>query len=333
MIKFPSIEQFRNVCKSIELRASYRGDDSEGRPIYEKSILPVLEFRGTVKIHGTNAAVVVKNDEHWFQSRERVISPGDDNFGFAAFAANNMEYFQEACRFIRSLYNCETVAFFGEWCGKGIAKGVAVSELERMFVIFKVKADDKWIDLNPSFISNNLERRIFNINSFGEWNIVIDFNNPGSFSNDLVAITNEVERECPVGKYFGVSGVGEGVVWSPVDDVYIDDKFIFKVKGEKHSVSNVKTLSLVDVQKLDSIKECVDAILPENRLERGLAYLNDVGKSLDIKNIGEYIKWVTSDAIKEEMDTITNSGFTPKDISKELTNKAKNWFIEKLKVL
>jgi hypothetical protein len=90
---------------------------------------------------------------------------------------------------------------------------------------------------------------------------------------------------------------------------------------------------LVDVQKLDSIKECVDAILPENRLERGLAYLNDVGKSLDMKNIGEYIKWVTSDAIKEEMDTITNSGFTPKDISKELTNKAKNWFIEKLKVL
>jgi hypothetical protein len=30
------------------------------------------------------------------------------------------------------------------------------------------------------------------------------------------------------------------------------------------------------------------------------------------------------------MDTITNSGFTPKDIAKELSNKAKNWFIEKL---
>lgn len=326
MNKFPSIEQFRNVAKSVELTACYRGDDAEGRPIYEKTILPTLDFVGTVKLHGTNSAVSITENGFHFQSRERIITPEDDNYGFAAFGVKNIDYFQELFK----VFGCKNLTVFGEWCGKGIQEGVAISELDRMFVIFKILADDEWVDF--SFIGNVPERRIFNIYSFGHWTIKIDFNSPAIKSNELLEITNAVEKECPAGKYFGVSGIGEGVVWSCVSEGYKDSKFTFKVKGEKHSVTKVKTLSLVDIAKLESIKECVDAIMPENRLERGLSYLSDMGKDLDIKNISEFIKWTTSDAIKEEADIIANSGFTPKDVGKELSVKARNWFLNRLKV-
>jgi hypothetical protein len=56
-----------------------------------------------------------------------------------------------------------------------------------------------------------------------------------------VEITMAVEAECPVGRFFGVlSGVGEGVVWKPVDPLYNEGRFWFKVKGEKHSVTMIK---------------------------------------------------------------------------------------------
>ena len=328
MIKFPHIEQFRNVVKSVELRATYKGDDSEGRPIYEPTTLPVLDFEGTVKLHGTNSAVVWENDAFYFQSREREISVTDDNCGFASFANKHLDYFSMLLLQIDPIFQYKSVAIFGEWCGKGIQKGVAISELEKMFVIFAIKGDDKWLDI--SNLDHDEERRIFNIHKFGKYNITIDFNKPSECSERLTEITSAVEKECPVGKSFGVSGVGEGVVWTCVSDGYNDDKFIFKVKGEKHSVSNVKTTSLLDVEKLNSIKECVDAILPENRLQRGISYLSDMGKDFDVKNLGMFLKWVCEDAIREENDTIVESGFLPKDLNKELNAKARTWFLGKL---
>jgi hypothetical protein len=56
---------------------SYTTDDRSKR-------LPTLKFTGTVKLHGTNAAIVYQqNVGHWYQSRNRVITSINDNFGFA----------------------------------------------------------------------------------------------------------------------------------------------------------------------------------------------------------------------------------------------------------
>ena len=35
---------------------------------------------------------------------------------------------------------------------------------------------------------------------------------PKLSQNKLIEITEEVERQCPVGKYFNQTGIGEGVV-------------------------------------------------------------------------------------------------------------------------
>ena len=60
--------------------------------------------------------------------------------------------------------------------------------------------------------------------------IAIDFNNPEKAQNELIKIMEEVEAECPIGKAFGVSGTGEGVVISHLTE---DGSLIqAKVKGE-----------------------------------------------------------------------------------------------------
>lgn len=84
MKKFPSIEQFRNTVKSVQLTHDYVGRDTNEDPIYEHiSDYPVVQFTGTVKLHGTNAAIRICNGEITYQSRENVITPQKDNAGFA----------------------------------------------------------------------------------------------------------------------------------------------------------------------------------------------------------------------------------------------------------
>jgi len=49
MIKFPSIEQFRNVIRHVQTHARFVGKDENGDAIYDHSKpLPTLKFRGTV---------------------------------------------------------------------------------------------------------------------------------------------------------------------------------------------------------------------------------------------------------------------------------------------
>ena len=76
MIKYPSIEQFRNVIRTVKERHDYQGKSENGEPIYQHvSPYPVIKFTGTVKLHGTNAGIVLcKDGTMSFQSRERQLT-------------------------------------------------------------------------------------------------------------------------------------------------------------------------------------------------------------------------------------------------------------------
>lgn len=53
MIKWPSIEQYRNLVKNVQMKNRYRGKDADGEPIFDAfAKLPTLKFEGTVKLHG-----------------------------------------------------------------------------------------------------------------------------------------------------------------------------------------------------------------------------------------------------------------------------------------
>ena len=98
------------------------------------------------------------------------------------------------------------------------------------------------------------------------------------------------------------------------------------MKGEQHSVSKVKTLAPVDTEKLANIQEFIDYACTENRMLQGLDYLREQQLTIEMKNIGTFLKWLVSDIIKEEKDTMEKSNIDPKDIGRAAQLKARPWF-------
>jgi hypothetical protein len=120
--------------------------------------------------------------------------------------------------------------------------------------------------------------------------------------------------------------IGEGAVWVCKDAPYIGSKYQFKVKGKEHSSSKVKTVAAIDVEKVNSINECVEKIVTENRLKQGLEQLQINHLDLIPENLGFFIKWVVQDCVKEELDTIVASELIVKDVSSGISKKARDWF-------
>ena len=74
----------------------------------------------TEKIDGTNAAVIVtENGQVGAQSRNRIITPDDDNFGFAAWVQQNATVLADTLG---------PGHYYGEWWGAGIQRGYGLSE-------------------------------------------------------------------------------------------------------------------------------------------------------------------------------------------------------------
>lgn len=322
MIKFPSIEQFRHVVRAERDQAKLEEREPGSRL-----------YRGTVKLHGTNAgATWYPGGEMMFQSRNRILRPGDDNAGFAAhFSDPKNEYWLKLAMAEIAMHNAiepgTPITVFGEWCGEGIQKGVAVSKLPKMFVIFAARANDTWLDVSSFRDTSCQDGRVFGIHMFPTYEIEIDFSKPELAQNEMVAITEQVEDCCPVGKHFGVEGIGEGVVWQPVEDN--SSKFWFKVKGEKHSVSKVAKLAAVDVELFRRKEELVASLVTENRLRQGLDHhLNEAKLSLEMRDIGSFLRWVFADVAKEETDTIEANGFSVKDLGKPISDIAKRFYLK-----
>lgn len=343
MIKFPSIEQFRNIVADINRTYNFVGLDETGEAIYDISKpKPVLTFKGTVKLHGTNAGVCFNMLEGmWVQSRENIITPEKDNAGFAFFVETNRGAFQNLFYDIMLRLNLDTnqntISIYGEWAGKGIQKSVAIANLDKSFFIFGVKItphpkdeNDKpvayWVD--SSYLKCP-EARIFNIEDYKTYSIDIDFNNPQLVQNQIIDMTIDVENECPVGKEFGHEGIGEGIVFSHMAS---DGKvYRFKSKGTKHSNSKVKTLKEVDDVKLNNIIKVANQVCTASRLEQMLTQSCNIlnGGTIERKYLGDYIRLVINDIIKEESDVIAEAGLEPKDINSKVSERCRLYFFAK----
>ncbi|KAF0686930.1 Aste57867_21278 [Aphanomyces stellatus] len=336
MLVFPSIEKFRHVVAAVLKHARSCDRDDAGRPFYDKSKpMPVLTFQGTTKLHGANTAVVFHGSGAVsFQSRARPITVGDDFMGFAAHMTTHRASLETIQRVILALApdnaTSATLAVFGEWCGGPIQRGVALAELPKMFVVFAVRVgDDQWLDL--SLVRDTIEfpdARIFHIHRFGTWTIEIDFGNLKPAQVELERITAAVEAECPAGKHFGVSGIGEGVVWTCVP--YPSPRFWFKVKGENHVKANRKTKATpaaICVEQVASIEAFVDMYVSDERLAQGLTILAERGIERNEAATEIFVDWVTQDVFKEEGDTMAASGFNAETLAAPIASKASDWFM------
>lgn len=90
----------------------------------------------TEKIDGTNACIAIGPDgEFMTQSRNRVIVPGDDNYGFAAWAYERKD----------ELMTLGEGYHYGEWWGQDIGRKYGMTE--KRFSLFNVA---RWNDKNPN---------------------------------------------------------------------------------------------------------------------------------------------------------------------------------------
>ncbi len=337
-VKFPSLRQFRDVCKSVHKvnKGGFSHLDEDNNPVFKSTVLPKLDFEGTVKVHGTNAGICVWDDlEVTYQSRNRLLGIGNDNAGFAGWATSVGEQY-----WIDHLAPYLTtpeegfqngVFIYGEWCGQNIQGGVSITGMEKAFIVFSlivVKVDKSTGELvNMEFLDKdfyeldfeNKGHRIFHTFDFETFEITLDFNDTDSMREILDTLRDKVEENCPVGAMLNPkteNTIGEGIVFKCVTEGYDDQSFMFKYKGEKHQRSGKGSKVPTRLPSLtDEQQKLVDAFyleaLKEDRLLQGVEYLKEMYGTVETKHIGEYIKWVSGDIIKEmqpELNELVNVG-------------------------
>jgi len=345
-IKFSSIEHFRSFLK--ELRRHYRDVAEDEIP---KSFL----LEGTVKLHGTHADLVFRkcacddgDDVVWkvhCQSRNRVLSLDQDNCGFANFVAGiPCNVLLDIVRNIEAIYRENTgndateVMVAGEFCGNDVQPKVALTQLDKMFVIFDVKIDGQRQDFAFYRVVECEKHAIYNIHRGGLFNATLEWNDSEAVVPILQNCTEKVEKECPFAKTFGIIGMGEGVVWRcrvprrERDGYLHDSRFWFKVKGEEHAVSNVKTLKSSPRNDIKNANDFIaKAVLPA-RLQQGMDHLREMNLDhVDMKNLGTYLSWVVKDVFKEEGDVAEALGLDPKMVKWKISEKAKRYYLNNMK--
>ena len=130
---------------------------------------------------------------------------------------------------------------------------------------------------------------------------------------------------------FEIGVIGEGIVWATE---YKDVVHRFKVKGELHAgKSKVKTLSKVDDVKINKIIEISEKVTPTWRLAQMIDKSCDLGNGgvLDRCKLGEYLRLVINDVIKEDFDIIAEAGLEPKDVNKYVSEIARRYFFDQEK--
>lgn len=324
-IPYPDTNHFREAVHYI--KHLYR----------DKPSLPLLTYIGRVKLHGSNMSVVcLPSGEYYCQSRNMILTEKEDLYGFAKWVGKHIDLIRPLAE--RSLLT--PLIIQGEWCGEGINKGVAINQLPKMFVVFAIGtltnphaalAEQIWnynYDQIDAF--HNAEINLYNSNLFGEYPILINFNQPQLIQNQLVEWTEAIGTECPVGRYFGVTGeckTGEGLVFTP-DNASLASEYNFKSKDEKHSQSKVKTIGVVDLELLASIEELAKFLIYnngiDNRVEQAITELTKVGRDMtSVRSTGELVKWIRADIRKENLRDIAQAGLEEGAVIKAAVNLAK----------
>ncbi len=332
-VKWPDIEGFHNVRKAVK---AY-GDNVGPTSIAHKG---AIVYKSKIKLHGTNGAITLKNNgkDVFAQSRSSIIGTGNDNCGFAAWVEKNRDFFEMAPL-------GEVTTIFGEWCGPGVQKGVAISNIDRkIFAVFAVQVDDK-VFVDPIEIANLVRGQNDDviILPWGDQNtVIVDWTDETSMQKAVDIINPMVDAIDSVDPWvkevFNVEGNGEGLVWYPISltdtDGSIDrdalSQYLFKTKGEKHKDKNLRRgAAQLDPEVVAGSAEFAELVLSEARLEQGVTEAAK-GEYAD-RMIGPFLKWVSTDVNKECQDELEASGLTWKEVSKSVMNGARTWYREKIK--
>ena len=349
--KYPSIGKFKDIITSVKKKntriLSHLKIDSEGNktPVFNSTELPTLEFRGTIKLHGTNACVIINSDNTIdAQSRTRVLSITADNHGFCQWLVGKSEVFLAAYKDYIADLNTFSLHIYGEWCGGNIQSNVGLSGVDKTFVIFdilqtKVDGTEVWLSPEDIHYLSDKENNIRNIYEFPTYNLTIDMNNPKEGLDKADVLRDEIDKVCPVAKALGSESEcehGEGNVWRCVTEGYTS--LAFKHKGESHNRSGKAPKK----QKLDEPLTEAQQVVYDNffkeactvdRLAQGIEFLQEQNLELHRKHTGVYLKWFTADVqmeCKDEIVALAKEGLTWSCVAKPLSQMAREFLFSEI---
>jgi len=325
-IPWTSIDNFHN----------FRRNNVNNPYLFDKT----LQYKAKVKLHGTNSAVRLANGKITAQSRVNDINSARDNFGFAAWVDDNKQTF---INLSKNISENSTIVIHGEWCGSNIQKGVALSQIKNkilaVFAIQIITETSNSLIIEPFQLSNILKSELFYILPWYEngkiYNLSI-LGEPEQLSQQIDELNKDVDivENCDpwVKSVFGIDGIGEGLVLYPViaeTDRDTISSLMFKAKGKKHqTVAHTKPIQISATQTED-LESFARLVVTEERCLQGFELLGDV----NIKNIGLFLKWITADVEKECQAELQESQLKERDAMKAVANRAKNWYISKVKEL
>lgn len=328
--KYPSILGIYGFYDDFKSKIQFVKKDENG-VVYDETIpLPTVSLTGTTKLHGTNASIVclLKEDEctYYPQSRNKIISVDSDNCGFAKWSTDKKEHFKEyTMNILEKNKGFDGVVFYGEWCGEKIQKGVAISQLPRMFILFDVLLvntldgqSSKWLKVDE-WNFQNPEHQIFSVQNYPQFNVELDFNLFKENEHRLIEHMESVVSQCPVAKEFGVSGTGEGVVYT---FWYNGCPFKFKVKEDSKQYIIAKDCKQLALQ-----------CCPEWRLEQMYQETFDTlnGGVGTMKKLKQFNKAMYQDIVKEETHRFKDTPYEPVQCKQYIQDISSTWMKNKVK--
>lgn len=135
-VEFPKIPRLRREVSITEKIDGTNAAIAVREVPYAQS--PVLYYEDQIGyLYGRNFGGLDSNKAYgvFAQSRSRLISVNDDNFGFARWVHDNMVELAETLG---------TGVHFGEWWGSGVNRGYGLQKGEKRFSLFNRK---RWSDL------------------------------------------------------------------------------------------------------------------------------------------------------------------------------------------
>jgi hypothetical protein len=304
--------------------------------------IKTLRFYGTVKIHGTNTAVVEQNGALYGQGHSRVLTPKQDPFGFSAWYTARQATILQIMQTLRQEYKVSAenpIVLYGEFAGPKIQKGVAISRLkDRGFFIFACRivglsGKDYWPDLRV--LKNRIENRdrgIYNLCCFPTYELDITLTPEGlnAAQAQLEALAGEVEMKCPVAEALGLvtedMAAGEGIVFACRDVSWFSNAF--KIKGPKFSENKntQKTGASVDAKL-----EWTQGVVTPGRMVNVLSHMREV-KTLTKADLNPFVVNLVDDILLDtpEQEQASALKLTRDDLIRLTRRLAADWFKENL---
>jgi hypothetical protein len=334
IIRWTSIELLHNVRR--QLQSALDGGYIDA--------LPTIHYRGKVKLHGTNAGIQIHPDGTVLaQGRNHVLDAEQTNMGFATWVADQRAAFAQLARPGR------ITVVYGEWCGPGIQRKVAITQVDRrVFAVFAVQYTDPLAEaaeliVAPEAIDELLPNHpdVFTLPWHGA-RFAMDFADEAQLEAQADRVAEQVvaveQRDPWVAETFGVEGVGEGLVLFPVPEAEHElgprprrdvTELLWKAKGVKHKVTRSDKVVQIDPLIVASVAAFADLFVTEQRLEQGLVEVFGSERPTH-QGIGPFLRWFGQDVKKESVAELEAADLTWKQVAKAVNTRAKTWLMPRL---